>query len=121
MLSEKVKSRLMAHLEITEQRLYKLKFSEVTQSLLMQIRPRTKVDFLNTLKENVHFYIREDYYPQPENFREFYDALLAMHSKFQIVYDMLNQFSTDVERPRCENKPDGLIHIWLKKIPFELW
>lgn len=82
------------------------------------IQPVSKVDFYTKLDRNVEFTLRSNYWPSPERFRPFYDALLLYKNDFLKVYEVL-AFKGQDNLPDCKNKSKGLIKCFLDKIPYE--
>jgi len=100
---------------------YTLTRSELYDLMQSAFRPMDKIDFSKKLEANVEFSFQANYRPTPEYFKFFYDALLLYTSTFTKVFEILVYGCTDRKSvlPRCDNKPGGLVKIFVEKVPFE--
>lgn len=100
---------------------YKLTRSDLYELMQSAFRPMDKIDFSKKLEANVEFTFQSNYRPTPEYFQFFYNALLLYISKFTKVFEILICGCTDRKSvlPRCDNKPGGLVKIFVEKVPFE--
>jgi hypothetical protein len=87
----------------------------------MDFRPDDRLDFMKKLHDSVEFVFSGHYRPTPEYFKPFHDALQLFIAKFTKVYDILQHGVRDnvLIMPRCDNKPGGLVHLFVNKIPYE--
>ena len=119
LLSEKVRGQLLAHHPtISINQFYELEVSKIFRYLLKEVRPKTKLAFIDCLERHVSFELPHNYRPSASDFKPFYDALLLYRKNFERVFDAIS-FHNENNIPLVENKDGGLIKVFLDKIKFD--
>ena len=120
LLSQRVREQIIAHhlkkLDITT--FYQLSTEKILKYLLQEVKPRSKLAFIDCLEKHVHFDLPSNYKPNVSDFKPFYNALLLFRKEFQKVFDAIS-FRNEKNIPDLKNKEGGLIKVFLDKIKFE--
>mmetsp|Transcript_20767 Transcript_20767/g.34765 ORF Transcript_20767/g.34765 Transcript_20767/m.34765 type:complete len:488 (+) Transcript_20767:94-1557(+) len=103
---------------LTIKKFYELGDVELFKLLQEKIRPNSRLDFSTKLDGHVDFYLLKGYKPTPSDFKVFLQALRTYRQRFRKLYELLAQ-ENESNIPPIKNKDDGVIKIFLRKIPFE--
>mmetsp|Transcript_20768 Transcript_20768/g.34771 ORF Transcript_20768/g.34771 Transcript_20768/m.34771 type:complete len:317 (+) Transcript_20768:94-1044(+) len=102
---------------LTIKKFYELGDVELFKLLQEKIRPNSRLDFSTKLDGHVDFYLLKGYKPTPSDFKVFLQALRTYRQRFRKLYELLAQ-ENESNIPPIKNKDDGVIKIFLRKIPF---
>lgn len=120
LVTTQVKSIIIAHNSnrgITELNFSNLSTKEFLLALQRATRPLDRTQFYNNIMKNVDFQIPRNYHPSPIYFRPLYDALQIYRTDFTRYYEFMRD-KKGKNVPKIENKQNGLIKLFLSKIPF---
>ena len=120
MVSDLVRDNLVSRnrTKLNHTSFYLISTEELSVYLRKAAQPTDVVTFQETLNKCIEFQIPHNYSPTPSGFDLLHTALLSYRSNFEKYYDFMAEGNTKVI-PKCDNKPGGLINIFLSKIPFD--
>lgn len=118
LLSPKVRDQLLAHnKELTDKKFYELSFKKLLTYLYAEVQPKSKLSFRRMLQKYARFEAPPGFNPYNSSFKPFYTALLLYRRTFTRTYEILAVDNlTNV--PKADNKPGGLIKVFIDAIPF---
>ncbi len=122
MVDEVVRNQLISKNRdrLDEPIFFQLSHEELYDLMQKTFAPTDKMDFLEKLTKNVDFIFTPHFRPTPEYFQPFYDALIMYSNRFLKIYEILaHKRATDDVIPRCDNRENGLVKLFVGKIPFE--
>jgi hypothetical protein len=93
----------------------RLTAEEVFSLIAGHLRPKTKLEFYNSLSDNVKFEYKRKSIPNSANYSAFYDALLLYQTDFTLIFDILAE-RNEHNIPQISNKKGGLIKLFIEKI-----
>jgi hypothetical protein len=124
-IDEKVVNTLISY-ALASDRMDEDLFSSQTNSYVanliqVALRPLDKTEYLKKLKENTNceIHTKNDYIPSSSNYYPMFLALQEYRRNFESVYDIISTGLPEKYLPACNNKEDGLIKVFLSKIPFD--
>jgi hypothetical protein len=118
LISSKVRDQIIAHNPgLNERKFHSATFEELVKLINKEVRPTSKLSFRRMLQKHTKFVAPTGYQPYTSSFKEFYTALLLYRRRFTRIYEIL---STENEEniPQADNKPGGLIKVFIDAIPF---
>ena len=96
--------------------------NEYIAGLIQEVlTPVDRATYLKTLSTYLVFRIetKGPYEPSASNYGPLYLAMQVYRRQFEAVYDIITTKFNKKLLPRCNDKPDGLIHIFTSKIPWK--
>lgn len=119
LLSRKVRDQIIAHhpKSINVITFYSLGTEKLFKYLLREVRPNSKLAFIECLEKYVDFEIPHSYKPDAINFKPFYNALLIYRSSFERVLEAISTRNEE-NIPDIKYKEGGLIKVFVDKIKF---
>ena len=119
LIGDKVKRQLIARNKgLTPPKFYALSARKLMKLLMREVRPESPLLFLKVLDKSVDFDAPRNYVPSALDFTPLYNALLLYRNDFTMIVDILSE-GNEENIPPITNKEGGLIHMFLKKIPFD--
>lgn len=121
LIKDTVRDHLLANSrgKLTEAKFHELKGHELLSILQREIRPTDKLSFYKLMDKNVMFELNiNGYRPSTIDFKPLYQAILIFMRKFHTIYELLAEKNHRDNIPPIENKENGLIFLFLNKIPF---
>jgi len=97
---------------------YKLESSHLRKYIQKAIRPTDRLMFASQLSDALSFWTPDSFTLSILNFQDFFTRLCTYRRDFEEVYDFLAYHNKD-NIPRLDNKDNGLVKIFLSKIPTE--
>jgi len=117
MVTQEIRNFLISHeASLTRANWTRLTAEEVFSLISGHLRPKSKLEFYNKLKENVEFQLRYKSTPTSGNFEHFYNALLLYQEEFTLVFDVLAERNEHNIPPITTKENVGLIHLFAIKI-----
>jgi hypothetical protein len=104
--------------KLTIAKFYNLSDLELFDLLQKKVKPGSPLEFSRKLDSHVDFVISKGYKPTPSDFKFFLQALRTYRQKFRKLFELLAKDNGE-NVPEMKNKDEGVIKIFLKKIPFE--
>ena len=95
-----------------------LSFNSIKKLMMFSVKPRSKAEFLDALNDTVHFPLPKCYILSENSFELFFEALRAYAESFKEVVDFLS-FEESNYVPSLDRRRDGLLHMFVNKIPFD--
>jgi hypothetical protein len=95
-----------------------LSFNSIKKLMMFSVKPRSKAEFLDALNDTVQFPLPKCYILSENSFELFFEALRAYAESFKEVVDFLS-FEESSYVPSLDRRRDGLLHIFVNKIPFD--
>jgi hypothetical protein len=106
--------------EVTVDNFYSLENPIIAYLLHCCFRPPNAYVFCDKLIKFSNFnmpYANSSYKPTATDFQPFYKAMLDYRHKFKMLFDFLAAYTDDRELPKIHTKENGVISIFLSKIP----
>ena len=119
LIAEKPRRQIMARNKgLTLTKFFNLKTKKLIKLLMKEVRPESPLIFLKVVDRSVTFELPHAYRPSASEFMPLYNALLMYRNDFTMIVDVLSEKNT-TNIPPVTNKEGGLIHLFLKKIPYD--
>lgn len=120
LISERVRRQLIAHHLRTSslEDFFRLSTEKIFKYLLKEVKPRSKLAFLDCLDKHLKFEVPYNYVPSASNFKPLYNGLLLYRKDFERIYEVISTKNKD-NIPDLKNKDGGLLKVFLDKIPFD--
>ena len=119
LIAEKPRRQIMARNKgLTLTKFFDLKTKKLIKLLMKEVRPESPLIFLKVVDKSVTFELPHAYRPSASEFLPLYNALLMYRNDFTMIVDVLSE-KNSANIPPVTNKEGGLIHLFLKKIPYD--
>jgi len=96
-----------------------LPYNKLGEYLMKACQPYSADLFQHNLETYVHFDLPKNFMPSVSSYYKFRDALLKYREQFLYYYTIMSQHNQSKNIPRLNARSDGLIAIFLARIPFE--
>ena len=118
LLSNEVRDMLIAHnAELNDKKFYELRLQDLLGYLYKEVRPDSKIRFRRSLQKYAKFENPSGFSPYKGGFKSFYTALLTYKRQFLRTYEILAMGNAN-NVPKTDNKPGGLIKVFLEPITY---
>jgi len=120
LISEDIQEEIISqyyHEDMDDASFFELSNAKLMEKIQKAVRPTDAPSFLAILDKSVSFNYSSKTPPETTEFLPFNTALLRYRKDFMSLVDFMSQHNAD-SVPRIDDKEGGLIHAFLKRIPF---
>lgn len=100
----------------TDEQFFNLANDQIRKLVQKSIRPTDRHMFAKQLTDAVFFKSNDKFVPTVINFQDFFTRLSTFRREFEDVFEFLS-FNNSKNIPRLDNKDDGIIRVFISKIP----
>jgi len=120
LLSKEIQEDLVdrINLSLTKEALDRMSLAALIKRLQVTVQPKSVDKFYKLLEMHVDFKMEGHFYPSVTKFPKFREALLRFRGDFTLMFDFISESNDPDMIPDLDNKSEGLIRLFLDKIPF---
>lgn len=119
LIADSIRWRIVAQAEnrLNMDKFFQLDAKEIFKLIQKLLRPRSKIQFYEDMDKHLSFTFSSRLCPSALKYKRFYEALLLYSHTFTNIYELL-AIDNEVNIPAVNNKPFGLLKLFVDKIPF---